>query len=62
MKMGRLNAKSRELPGTGTEMSAQFKKDGAQYIIIGNCSDCSKHSYGVCTKMKLKSSIKLTTS
>lgn len=32
----------------------QFKKDGAQYIIIGNCSDCSNTVMGSAPKMKLK--------
>lgn len=32
----------------------QFKKDGAEYIIIGNCSDCSNTVMGSAPKMKLK--------
>lgn len=32
----------------------QFKKDGAKYIIIGNCSDCSNTVMGSAPKMKLK--------
>lgn len=32
----------------------QFKKDKAEYIIIGNCSDCSNTVMGSAPKMKLK--------
>lgn len=32
----------------------QFKKDGCEYIIIGNCSDCSNTVMGSAPKMKLK--------
>lgn len=32
----------------------QIKKDGAEYIIIGNCSDCSNTVMGSAPKMKLK--------
>ena len=32
----------------------QFKKDGAEYIIIGNCSDCSNTVMGSAPQMKLK--------
>ncbi len=32
----------------------KFKKDGAEYIIIGNCSDCSNTVMGSAPKMKLK--------
>ena len=32
----------------------QFKKDGAEYIIIGNCSDCSNTVMGSAPKLKLK--------
>lgn len=32
----------------------QFKKDGAQYMIMGNCSDCSNTVMGSAPKMKLK--------
>lgn len=32
----------------------QFKKDNAEYIIIGNCSDCSNTVMGSAPKMKLK--------
>ena len=32
----------------------QFKKDGSEYIIIGNCSDCSNTVMGSAPKMKLK--------
>ena len=32
----------------------QFKKDRAEYIIIGNCSDCSNTVMGSAPKMKLK--------
>lgn len=32
----------------------QFKKDQAEYIIIGNCSDCSNTVMGSAPKMKLK--------
>ena len=32
----------------------QFKKDGAEYIIIGNCSDCSNTVLGSAPQMKLK--------
>lgn len=32
----------------------QFKKDKAEYIVIGNCSDCSNTVMGSAPKMKLK--------
>lgn len=32
----------------------QFKKDGAEFIIIGNCSDCSNTVMGSAPKLKLK--------
>ncbi|MDD6920102.1 MAG: proline reductase-associated electron transfer protein PrdC [Eubacteriales bacterium] len=32
----------------------QFKKDGAEYTIIGNCSDCSNTVMGSAPQMKLK--------
>ena len=32
----------------------QFKKDKAEYIIIGNCSDCSNTVMGSAPQMKLK--------
>ena len=32
----------------------QFKKDGCEYIIIGNCSDCSNTVMGSAPKMGLK--------
>ena len=32
----------------------QFKKDGCEYIIIGNCSDCSNTVMGSAPQMKLK--------
>ena len=46
-----------EKPGNCPGQAAkclQFKKDGAQYIIIGNCSDCSNTVMGSAPKMKLK--------
>jgi proline reductase-associated electron transfer protein PrdC len=54
MKNGTLKC---ENPGNCPGQAAkclQFKKDGAEYIIIGNCSDCSNTVMGSAPKMKLK--------
>jgi proline reductase-associated electron transfer protein PrdC len=54
MKNGALKC---ENPGNCPGQAAkclQFKKDGAEYIIIGNCSDCSNTVMGSAPKMKLK--------
>ena len=54
MKNGTLKC---ETPGNcpgQAQKCLQFKKDGAEYIIIGNCSDCSNTVMGSAPKMKLK--------
>lgn len=54
MKNGTLKCKNPgNCPGQA-EKCLQFKKDGAEYIIIGNCSDCSNTVMGSAPKMKLK--------
>lgn len=42
-----------ECPGQ-VQNSLQFKKDKAEYILIGNCSDCSNTVMGSAPKMGLK--------
>ena len=42
-----------ECPGQ-VQNSLQFKKDKAEYIVIGNCSDCSNTVMGSAPKMGLK--------
>ena len=54
MKNGALKC---ERPGNcpgQAKNNLQFKKDGCEYIIIGNCSDCSNTVMGSAPKMKLK--------
>ena len=54
MKNGALKC---ERPGNcpgQVKNSIQFKKDGCEYIIIGNCSDCSNTVMGSAPKMGLK--------
>lgn len=54
MKSGALKC---ERPGNcpgQVKNSLQFKKDGCEYIIIGNCSDCSNTVMGSAPKMGLK--------
>ncbi len=52
MKNG-IRLETRKSPGQA-QKCLQFKKDGAEYIIIGNCSDCSNTVMGSAPKMKLK--------
>lgn len=54
MKNGALKC---ERPGNcpgQAKNNIQFKKDGCEYIIIGNCSDCSNTVMGSAPKMGLK--------
>jgi len=54
MKNGALKCENPgNCPGQA-EKCIKMKKEGAQYIIIGNCSDCSNTVMGSAPKMKLK--------
>ncbi|MFV0362293.1 MAG: proline reductase-associated electron transfer protein PrdC [Suipraeoptans sp.] len=54
MKSGALKCEDPgNCPGQA-EKCLKMKKDGAEYIIIGNCSDCSNTVMGSGPKMKLK--------
>lgn len=54
MKSGALKCENPgNCPGQA-EKVLKMKKDGAEYILIGNCSDCSNTVMGSAPKMKLK--------
>ncbi len=54
MKNGALKCERPGICPGQAKNNLQFKKDKAEYIIIGNCSDCSNTVMGSAPKMKLK--------